>query len=99
MISAEWVQWGAGAGVVVAVSLFLRLNARDKLCRWLQPKFMLAGQFVSRFLVLRLGARGAERFEEGIIVTLISVLTEALASFQIGLLCDNELKKKEAQDK
>ena len=82
-----------GVGAVLAA--FAKYCPKAKISEFLVPKFSLAGKLTSKFLLIRLGEKSAEKIEEGIIVTVTTCLSEALGAFVLGLLADNDTKKPE----
>lgn len=86
-------EWAIGIGIMVAVSAFARFMPKEKIIGFLAPKFYAAGVFVSKFLILRLGKKSAERVEQGIIITIANSTSECIGKFVDGLIADNELKK------
>lgn len=81
----------SGAGV--ACGLFAKLCPKEKLVSWVKAPAITAGKLTSRFLVLRLGAKAAESIEEGIIVTIATVIGQIPLFFVEGLIDDNNSKK------
>ncbi len=86
--------WAIVMGCIVGVSVFLRFCPKEKLLKWIRPKAFAAGLFVSRSLTMRIGKKACEKVEEGVIVTLANVLSEAIGKFVDGLISDNEKQKK-----
>lgn len=90
--------WGIGLAVTVVLGLFAKFCPRAKLQEWLKPPMINIGRGISKFLILRLGKKSADKVEEGIIVTVLDVLGYAPLYIRDGLLEDNETKKEKAKD-
>ena len=81
------------SGVSLAVLLFAKFCPKQKIVDCLAPKCRALGRFISRFLILRLGTKAAEKVEEGIIVTMLTTASTLCSATLEGLLEDNEKKK------
>lgn len=92
-MNEQLMQWIVGAVVAAAIGAFLRFVPKDKLIVRTIPYSGFAGRFVSKFLILRIGKDAAEKVEEGIIVTLFSVLLANIECFLQNLRADNEKRK------
>jgi len=93
--------------VFVAVGLFSKFVPKQKLVDIIKkfelysiPVVQKAALLTSKFLILRLGKKGADRFEEGILVTLATFIGEFLFAvakmpleFVKTMLEDNEKLK------
>lgn len=96
----EWAQnkWMLGfalaSGMSAMLGLFARLCPKKKLIEWVKPPCIGLGKTISKLLVVRLGKKAAERFEEGILVTVLQVAGEALLFIVQGLVHDNAKRKK-----
>lgn len=86
-------QWGIGLAVTMAVASFIRFCPKKKINTWVEKPLRNFGRLVSKFLILRLGKKAAEKVEEGIIVTLLDVIGNIALYIKEGLLEDNEKKK------
>lgn len=80
-------------GVSLACALFAKFCPKDKLVGWIKPPCIKFGEIISKFLIIRLGQNGADRVEEGIIVTILTVIGQAPLFIVEGLLEDNQSKK------
>lgn len=78
----------------LAVLLVLKYNLREKLITKIEIPCRAFGEMISKFLIIRLGSKGAERFEEGVLVTGLDILEHVFKFVKEGLLFDNEIKKK-----
>lgn len=92
----ELQPWIIGTGVSIVMALFVKYCPKGKLLQWIEKPCRGFGVAVSKFLVLRLGRKAAEKVEEGIIVTLLTVIGKAPLFVVDGLLADNEKKKQNA---
>jgi dihydrofolate reductase len=84
-----------GGAVIIGVGLFARYYPRERLVALVTPPARRAGEIVSRFLTIRIGANAAERVEEGCVVTLADTARAALDAFIAGLLADNSRRSRE----
>lgn len=80
-------------GVSAVLALFAKFCPKKKLVGWIKAPCTNLGRAISKALILRLGKKGAERVEEGIIVTILEVGEMAFAFVKTGLLEDNNGKK------
>jgi len=97
---AEWAanNWILGmvltGGVSLALSAFAKFCPKEKLVGWIKPPCIKLGKTISKILILRLGASAAARVEEGIIVTVLTVIGQAPLYIRDGLLDDNKERGK-----
>lgn len=75
------------------VAVLLRLIPKKRLMGICVPASNKAGAAISKILMLRLGRKAAESVEEGVFVTLATVLYASIDSFMKGLLSDNTPRK------
>ncbi len=85
--------WTIGGIVSLLVMILAKVLPEEKIVKIIEPMFYKAGVFVSKFLILRLGKSAAEKFETGIIKTLLSILISIIQNFLIGMINDNHTKK------
>jgi hypothetical protein len=82
--------WLIGIGISVALAAAVRFFPKQKLIDIVSPVCFGAGKIVSKFMLLRLGKKAANSIEEGVFVTLSSVIYAVVDSFMKGLLEDNK---------
>lgn len=80
------------SGVGIGVSVFAKVLPKQKLINLIKKPCYNLGVMVSKFLILRLGKDSAKKVEEGIIVTILTVLGQAPLFIVDGLLSDNKKK-------
>jgi len=82
--------WLIGIGISAALAAAVRFFPKQKLIDIVSPVCFGAGKIVSKFMLLRLGKKAANSIEEGVFVTLSSVIYAVVDSFMKGLLEDNK---------
>ncbi len=82
--------WLIGIGISAALAAAVRFFPKQKLIDIVSPVCFGAGKIISKFMLLRLGKKAANSIEEGVFVTLSSVIYAAVDSFMKGLLEDNK---------
>lgn len=85
--------WTISGIVSLLVMVLAKILPEEKVVKSIAPMVYKAGVFVSKFLILRIGKRAAEKFETGIIKTLLVVVISIIKSFLEGMISDNETKK------
>jgi len=85
--------WLIGVGISLVLSAIVRFIPKQKLINIVSPACNKAGKFISKILLLKLGKKAADSIEEGVFVTLSSVVYTAVDSFMNGLLEDNKTEE------
>ena len=94
----KW-QWAFTIAAPMLVGLFVKFCPKKKLIAWIEKPCRGLGITISKFLVLRIGKRAANRVEEGIISTILTVLGQIPLFINDGLLSDNNKKRIESNIK
>ena len=85
--------WLIGVGLSLVLSAIVRFVPKQKLINIVSSACNKAGKFISKILLLKLGKKAADSIEEGVFVTLSSVVCAAVESFMKGLLEDNKTEE------
>jgi len=88
-----------GSGCSIGLGLFGKYFPKKKLVAMISKPCYLGGVWVSKFLMLKLGTKNAEKVEEGLFATICDSLAEGPIAFKRGLLADNKKKEKKDKDK
>jgi len=94
----KW-QWAFTIGAPVLVGLFIRFCPKAKLLDWIKKPCYGLGVTISKFLLIRIGRRAAERVEEGIISTILVCIGQVSLYINEGMLADNKKRKKNDRKK
>ena len=85
--------WLIGVGLSLVLSAIVRFVPKQELINIVSPACNKAGKFISKIILLKLGKKAADSIEEGVFVTLSSVVYAAVGSFMEGLLEDNKTEE------
>jgi hypothetical protein len=88
-VSAWLIPILVSVGVPGIVAVLIRLFPKKKLMEMTVPWSRRIGVGLSKILLVRIGKKAAESVEEGIFVTIATVLYANIDSFMKGLLSDN----------
>jgi hypothetical protein len=78
--------------VPLGVGIFLKVMPKKKIMDMTTPASNKFGMVLSKLLLLKLGKKAAESVEEGIFVTLTTVIWANIDAFMKGMLSDNDPK-------
>jgi hypothetical protein len=82
--------WITSAGILVAISAFMKFYPKDKMIKQVEPVCMLIGKSISTFVLLKFRKTVAEKIENGLFCTVLDVVAHMCNRIKFYMLEDNK---------